>query len=609
VTRTGTTLSLALNAMRDLPGANLEVSSAAQGFSRVKEVLSITPADTITREVRDVPAGAKYTMTLRDRNGAVVLQHTEDTFDYTPASEIKTGPQPAHRFPPAEERTPDDFDALGMDQELDGRVLEAMTTYREGLRRFPDSLELRRAAGRLAVGLKQFDAAIGDLGAVLGRVSNDREAAYYLGVAAAARRDNRRARLSWEIAQQFGAFRAPSLFALAALTAREGRLEAALATLQRLVGEEPEATRAGSMEVALLRNLRRTDELRARLRVWQRRDPTNATLRYEAVKLGAAGEPLWQHLAADPERILEVAVDYMRFGLYLDAIDVLARTYPAGPGVVSEPGMPRPEAYPLIAYYRGFCRHAIGEKGRADFDAASHMPTTYVFPNRAESLAVLQQAIEQNPGDATAHSLLGALYLSGGMTDEASREWESARQLNPGIPTLHRNMGYLVLRTGGPPDRAAELFREGTKHDARNVGLYFGLDEALAKAGRPAGERADALLAFPNQPKLPAALVYVLAQSLAEAGRFDEADRQFAGRFFPSEEGGVNVRQVYLEVKLRRAIELAKTRDCARALDLVSRLSEPVDGLEFTRGGLEAFLKSPRLAPMLNDVRAACPAR
>jgi hypothetical protein len=103
--------------------------------------------------------------------------------------------------------------------------------------------------------------------------------------------------------------------------------------------------------------------------------------------------------------------------------------------------------------------------------------------------------------------------------------------------------------------------------------------------------------------------VYVLAQSLAEAGRFDEADRQFAGRFFPREEGGVNVRQVYLEVKLRRAIALAKTRDCARALDLVSRLSEPVDGLEFTRGGLEAFLKSPRLAPMLNDVRAACPAR
>jgi hypothetical protein len=126
------------------------------------------------------------------------------------------------------------------------------------------------------------------------------------------------------------------------------------------------------------------------------------------------------------------------------------------------------------------------------------------------------------------------------------------------------------------------------EYDARNVGLYFGLDEALTKAGRPAAERADALLAFPDQPKLPAALVYVLAQSLAEAGRFDEADGQFVGRFFPREEGGVNARQVYLEVKLRRAIALAKAKECVRALDLAGRLAEPVDGLG-SRGGRTLF--------------------
>jgi len=44
------------------------------------------------------------------------------------------------------------------------------------------------------------------------------------------------------------------------------------------------------------------------------------------------------------------------------------------------------------------------------------------------------------------------------------------------------------------------------------------------------------------------------------AQRFDEAERLCQGRFFPREEGGTNVRQVYLEVKLQRALAAAKSR-------------------------------------------------
>jgi len=37
---------------------------------------------------------------------------------------------------------------------------------------------------------------------------------------------------------------------------------------------------------------------------------------------------LLEHLAGDPERILEIAADYMRFGLHEEALDVLSRQYP-----------------------------------------------------------------------------------------------------------------------------------------------------------------------------------------------------------------------------------------------------------------------------------------
>jgi tetratricopeptide (TPR) repeat protein len=498
---------------------------------------------------------------------------------------------------------------VGMQQELDGQRLMAMTTYEDGLRRFQDSLPLMKAAGRLGVDLKQFDRAAQLLDKVLARHNSDLEAWYYAGLAKAAKGDVRGARLAWELSQSYGLFRPASLLRLAALEARTGNRAAAEAALGRLSTDPGMSLRAGGIGVALWRSLGRTGDAKRLLASLQEVDPTSNFLRIEAAKLGRADEALWRHLAADPERILEVAVDYLRAGLYADAVELLARQYPAGPGVVSEVGMPRPEAYPLIAYYRGYARNAIGQNGRADFDAASHLPTTYVFPNRPETLAVLKQAIAANPEDATAHFLMGSLLLSGGMVDAAMSEWETARRINPRIPVLHRNMAYTVLMTGGDPEKAIALFTEGVKADAANIGLYYGLDLAMTKANRSAADRANALLGYPDRKTLPAALVYRLALALAGAGRFDEAEQQFADRFFPREEGGVNVRQVYLEVRIRRAQALAAKGECPRALDIVSHLGDTVTGLPFTQDGLRTFIDSARFQQMIGEVRKPCGGR
>jgi tetratricopeptide (TPR) repeat protein len=497
-----------------------------------------------------------------------------------------------------------DFEAQGSDQELNGQRLQALATYREGLKAFPDSYILSRSAGRLLVGLKQLDAAIPLLTKALSRVSNDRESAYYLGLA---QRDTSplSARMALESAEQYGPHRAPSLFTLAAMASRDGNRAEALRLLSDAVQESPLAVRAGGMEVALLRAVGRVAEARQRLDVYRRIDPTSSLLRYETVCLGGRDDGLWAHLAADPERILELVVDYQRFALYDAALDVLIRSYPSGPEVVSEPGMPVPASYPLLAYYRGYIRSLTNETPAADYAAASAMPTTYVFPHRAESLAVLRDAVTRNPKDPTAHFLLGSLYLSGGMVDEAMKAWEAARALRPGIATLHRNMGFTLLQRGDV-EQAIAAFREGTTHDPANEGIYTGLEAALSRGGRPAAERADALLGFPDQRKLPAALVYKLATALAEAGRFDEAERQFAGRFFPREEGGINVRQIWLDVRLRRALALAKGGDCRAAAGITSGLARPLAGLTFTQDGLEDILARKAFQDRLEVIRTIC---
>jgi tetratricopeptide (TPR) repeat protein len=598
-----TTLTVALNVTHDRPRATLILSEGPRTLTTLP--VSLTPATTFRRSFPGLKREVPYTVTLKDASG-VVLQHTEGRYDVTPAKEMVTGRQPTFTAPAADQRTDGDWLTMGTRQELDGERLIAFATYQEGRRRFPKSLPLAKAAGRLAVDLKQFDAAVPALEEALARDNSDLETWYYLGLARAAVGDARGARLAFEQSQSYGAFRTASRLQLAALEARRGERRAATATLSQRPAVTAESTRAGGTLVALWRAQGEPARAKALLASLRQEDPTSNLLRVEATRLGQADPALWPHLAADPERIIEVAVDYLRAGLYADAVEILGHDYPSGPGVVSEVGMPRPEAHPLIAYYRGFAKQALGQNGRADFDAASRMPLTYVFPHRPDTLFVLRAAIEANADDASAHFLLGSLYLSGGMTDAAMREWETTRRLNPRIPTLHRNMGYTVLATDGEADQAIGLFKEGTTVDATNVGLYYGLDAALTKAGRPASDRADALAGYPDQRTAPATLIYKLAIALAEAGRFDEADALFPGRFFPRNEGGINVRQIYLEVKLRRARALAAKGECAKALGIVDRLKEPAPGLAFTEDGLEPFIASPKFEQMIAEVRAPC---
>jgi tetratricopeptide (TPR) repeat protein len=599
----GITLTVALNALRPLPAARLEV---ADGGRRVlDERVDLQPASTFRRQIRGQLAAGTYTVRLTDAAGATILEHTEGVYDRVPRSDIRPGAQPAVQPPAAGRGTDGDAVAAGTQQELDGQLLAALSTYRAALQRFPASLELLRSAGRLMVALKQYDAAVPLLTRALTRVSNDREAAYYLGLAQQALGRTRDAVVNWEIAQQYGPYRAAALFNLAAAAWRAESRSDAFDLLARAVEAEPAGVRAGTMEVALRRTAGQTDMARQRLAHWQRLDPTNAFLRVEAGRLGASDSAIWAHLAGDPERILEIVVDYMRFGLYADALALLATEYPTGPTIVAEPGMPRPEAYPLIAYYRGYCRKQLGQDGADDYALASRMPTKYVFPHRPTSIAVLNDAVSENPKDATAHFLLGALYLSGGMVDAAMKSWERARALNPAIPTLHRNMGSTLLAEG-EVEKAIGVLREGLIHDAANVGLYTALDQALTRAGHPASERAGAILAYPDQKALPASLVYQLAAALAEAGRFDEAEAQFQGRFFPREEGGVNVRQIWLEVRARRAAALAKTGDCAKAMAIADGITAPVASLPFTKDGLEPMLAQPKLQGLVDGVRAAC---
>jgi tetratricopeptide (TPR) repeat protein len=211
-----------------------------------------------------------------------------------------------------------------------------------------------------------------------------------------------------------------------------------------------------------------------------------------------------------------------------------------------------------------------------------------------------------NPKDANAHALLGSLYMSGGMQDAAMTEWNAARELNPAVPALLRNMGYTVLYEKQSPERAIQFFTEGTKSDPQNAEIYLGLEEALKEAGRSPEERVAALKQFSGLNP-PATLIFQLARDLADSGRYDEAQKELATRFISLEEGGASQMDVYVEIKLKQARALAAKQQCEEARAVIQRLSsDAVPQLSLTKDALALALQSRRAQKEIAEAQAPC---
>jgi tetratricopeptide (TPR) repeat protein len=287
-------------------------------------------------------------------------------------------------------------------------------------------------------------------------------------------------------------------------------------------------------------------------------------------------------------------------------LEVLSRDYPSPEADQSEPGAVIPQQNPLVVYFRGYCREKLGVSGANDYLQASRLSTVNIFPNTIEDQQALKAAIRANENDATAHYLLGTWYFARERTGEAISEWQRARKLNPQIPVLEASLGLALLHMKRDFAGALSVFAEGIKNDSSNVVNYSGSISAMAVLGKPAAERVKALELYPDLSRMPTSLVYELALNRAEEGNYNGAIDLFRNRFFGSEEGGTNVRQVWVEVKLQQAIGLARTGHCDEALATAKILGSPVPGLAFTQDGLKPLLNSARTNYLLGEVSSTC---
>jgi len=591
-------LAVSFNANRKLPDATIQILDG--NTSLLKEKRDVVPERVWKREIQIPSATRRYTFELKNSEDALLLRQTEGEYDWTPESEIKVGPQISYNLPEARRRTENDWLEQGKTEELNGNLLAALETYKEALVKFPTDFELLKAAGRLDACLERFEEAVAHLSAAHDRNTTDAEISYYLGIAYEGVERENDAVDAYEEAMRIPSYRAAAALRLAELRARRGAVKEAKDFLRKSLESAPEDLRAEEELAAVSRVLGGTAEGEKIARERLARFPLSDFLQEEL------GQTNILHLAADPYRVLNVASEYARLGLNRRAVEVLSRDYPSPEADQGEPDAVIPQKNPLVVYFRGYCREKLGESGAQDYLQASRLSTVNIFPNTIEDQQALKAAIRTNEKDATAHYLLGTWYFAREKTEEAIGEWQKARELNPRIPVLEASLGLALLHVKRDFAGALNVFAEGIRNDPSNVVNYSGSVSAMAVMGKPAVERAKTLERYPDLDRMPTSLVYELALNRAEEGNYKGAIDLFQNRFFGSEEGGTNVRQVWVEVKLQQAVGLARTGHCAEALATARTLSSPVPGLSFTQDGLQPLLTSARTNYLLAEISSAC---
>ena len=231
-----------------------------------------------------------------------------------------------------------------------------------------------------------------------------------------------------EDAREWSAARADAVFGVAAAVenagamARAGDVQRAGSELSGVSARSPHIL---AMQAALARAAGDAAAAKSAVTLAASMDATDSVIRFEQVRQGASDPKLWEHLAADPERVLEIAALYMHWGRYKDALEALMYHYAPVPPTRREPGAVTPQDYPLPAYYRGYCRQKLNEASE-DFRSACDAAGALCFSGRPAERRILQAALQANGGDESAHYLLGLWYLNAQQVAEGTRELQAA---------------------------------------------------------------------------------------------------------------------------------------------------------------------------------------
>ena len=491
---------------------------------------------------------------------------------YQPQSRVqgKVPPPATEPPPPAEIASADELYLVGLHLDQYRHATRSPVLYwREALRRDPGDARCHQALGLWRLRRGEFPEAEKHFRKAIARLTSrnpnpsDGEAYYYLGLTLRHLGREEEAYAAFYKAAWNQAWAGASHHALAELDCRRAHWEPALDHLSRSLRLNADNSGARNLKVLVLRKFVGTrsvscSEAAAFLRETLALDPLDWWARH----LNGG------NLDCDWQTRLDIALDYARSGFHAEAIQLL--TVGGGKPAPGKHSLPTQDlgALPMVHYTLGWLHEQRGDSTTAleHFRQAAASASDHCFPSRLEDIAILEEAMRANPGDARAPYYLGNLLYDRRRHEEAIRLWERSAKCDRKFSIVWRNLGIGYFNIRHQPDKARAVYDKAFRANPSDARLLYERDQLWKRLGEKPERRLRELEKHLDLVRQRDDLSVELCALYNQVGRHDKAGELLAGRSFQPWEGGEGAalgQHVRAQLALGRAA-LAK-HDFARA--------------------------------------------
>jgi tetratricopeptide (TPR) repeat protein len=543
---------------RALPAARLRLIASDQKPALWTGALHPEHPAVVTLPLPD--AGKPWTLEL-ESEGKVLLR-------YVP-SEVQPAPTPipaTEPLAPEEIVTVDELYFTGLHLEQYRHATRSPELYwREALRRDPQDSRSNNALGRMHLRRGQFTLAESCFRTAIARITArnpnpyDSEPCYNLGMALFFQDRIDEAYDAYYKSTWSATWRAAGYHRLAEISIRKGCLAAALDYLDCSLRAEADNLNARNLRAAALRRLDCAAEAEAEVDTILALDPLDVWSRFQKT-----GTP-----PTDAGKRLDVAFDCIRAGLLEDAEQILAH----GTGAME-------------LYTRAYIAHLRGQAtaSAARYAEAAAAASTWVFPSRLDEMKILEAAIAANPSDARAPYYLGNFLYDRRRHRDAIEQWEKAAALDPGFPTVWRNLGIAFYNVERDAQKSREAFRHARIAAPQDARIFYEEDQLRKRIGDDPAERLAGLEAHADLVALRDDLSVELAALYDYVGRPADALALLIARQFQPWEGGEGlVLGEYVRAQLLRGRDLLAGGEIQPAIACFEAADHPPEALSEAR--------------------------
>jgi tetratricopeptide (TPR) repeat protein len=567
---------LAVNPTEPMNGAWLTLVSGGDGKELLRRKLTASP---------DRPYSERVEIPKSDWNAKNLILKLTDAASHEVIRFAAAEPSDGNPRPPAipkEPPTTGDSKSIeetylqGVNAEKQGEDSKAREFYTKALQADPGHSKSHLALGILLYKAGEADHAHQEIESGLRRDPYDDVAHYYHGLYHREHGELDLAKDNFWSLVRGGPYAALGHYCLGETALWEKKFEEAIGHFNKAATMNPLDVKAQDLWAIANRKAGRFREAQTQIEKVLRFDPLDYLGLYEGflIQLESKNLPVadeakrrvLEMFQRDDEIWLEVHQDYQNLGLIEESLGLLRLA-------VDRPKEKR--VHPLLLYHLGYCLDLLGrtEEARREFSEARKADSEYGFPHRLESLAVLQTALKYDPQDDKALYYVGNLLYSRKRYAEAQKAWESSVVLNPAYSVAQRNLGFASWKQDHDLEKAARHYEKAVSANKDDYRLYRDLDQ-LYSLTRQQEKRAELLDQAPASVRQVQDIALARARLDVDRGNYRQALELLMSRSFKPWEGGIAIRDVYIDATIGLGDQALARREHAVALEAYGRALE-----------------------------------